>query len=67
MLRLLKILVSVKKKVDTNVEGKQEIIVEVKKDNVIKEVPIVVSIVDTTAPVITLKEEKVTKRRKPGN
>ena len=53
-------IVSVKKKVDTNVVGKQEIIVEVKKDNVVKEVPIVVSIVDTTAPVITLKEEKVT-------
>ncbi len=53
-------IVSVKKKADTSVVGKQEIIVEVKKDNVVKEVPIVVSIVDTTAPVISLKEEKVT-------
>ena len=53
-------IVSVKKKADPNVIGKQEIIVEVKKENVVKEVPIVVSVVDKTAPVITIKEEKVT-------
>ena len=53
-------IVSVKKKVDTNVVGKQEIIVEVKKENMVKDVPIVVSVVDTTAPVINLKEEKMT-------
>ena len=53
-------IVSVKKKADTNVVGKQEIIVEVKKENVVKEVPIVVSVVDTVAPVINLKEDKIT-------
>ena len=53
-------IVSVKKKVDTNVVGRQEIVLEVKKDNVVKEVPMIVSVVDTTAPVINLKEEKVT-------
>lgn len=53
-------IVSVKKKANTSKVGKQEIIVEVEKDNVIKEVPIVVSVVDTVAPVINLKEDKIT-------
>lgn len=53
-------IVSVKKDVDTNVVGNQEVIVKVKKNNIIKDVPIVVSVVDTVAPVIQLKEEKVT-------
>ena len=53
-------IVSVKKKADTNVVGKQEIIVEVKKENMVKDVPIVVSVVDRTAPEIKVKEEKVT-------
>ena len=53
-------IVSVKKKADTSVVGKQEIIVEVKKDNVVKDVPIVVNVVDTSAPVINLKDEKMT-------
>ncbi len=53
-------IVSVKKDVDTNKVGSQEIIVKVKKNNIIKDVPIVVSVVDTAAPVIQLKEEKVT-------
>ncbi len=53
-------IVSIKQDVDTNVVGEQEIIVEVKKDNIVKDVPIVISVVDTVAPVIQLKEEKVT-------
>lgn len=53
-------IVSVKKDVDTSVVGEQEIIVEVKKDDIVKEVPIIVSVVDTVAPVIQLKEETVT-------
>ena len=53
-------IVSVKQDIDTNVVGDQEVIVEVKKDNIVKEVPIVISVVDTVAPAIQLKEEKVT-------
>ena len=53
-------IVSVKTNLDTNVVGEQEVIVEVKKNNIVKEVPILVSIVDTVAPAISLKEEKVT-------
>lgn len=53
-------IVSVKNDIDTNVVGEQEVIVEVKKNHIVKDVPIVISVVDTTAPVIQLKEEKVT-------
>lgn len=53
-------IVSIKKDIDTSVVGEQEVIVEVKKDNIVKEVPIVISVVDTVAPVIQLKEETVT-------
>ncbi len=53
-------IVSVTKDIDTTVVGKQEAIVEIKKDNVVKQVPIVVEVVDTVAPVIEMKEEKVT-------
>ena len=53
-------IVSVKKDIDTSVVGEQEIIVEVKKGNVTKDVPITVSVVDTTAPVINIKEDVIT-------
>lgn len=53
-------IVSVKTDIDTNKVGDQEVIVKVKKNNIVKDVPIIVSIVDTAAPVIQLKEEKVT-------
>ena len=53
-------IVSIKQDVDTNVVGEQEVIVEVKKDNIVKDVPIVISVVDTVAPVIQIKEEKIT-------
>lgn len=52
-------IVSVKKDIDTSVVGEQEIVVEVKKENIVREIPIVVSVVDTVAPVITLKEESI--------
>ena len=52
--------IAIKQDVDTNVLGKQEVVLEVKKDNITKEVPIVVSVVDTTAPTISIKNEKVT-------
>ena len=53
-------IVSVKNSIDTTVEGEQEVVVEVKKDNIVKSVPIVLNVVDNEGPVITLKEEKVT-------
>lgn len=52
-------IVSVKDEINTSIVGNQEIIVEVKKDNIIREVPIIISVVDTKAPIIQLKEEKV--------
>jgi len=53
-------IVSVKNSIDTTVEGEQEVVFEVKKDNIVKDVPIVLNVVDNVGPVITLKEEKVT-------
>lgn len=52
-------IVSVKNDVDTKVIGEQEVVVEVKKSNIVKDIPIKVEVVDTIAPAITLKEEKV--------
>lgn len=52
-------IVSVKNEIDTTVEGKQEVIVEVKKDNIVKDVPIVLNVVDTLGPSINLNEERV--------
>ena len=52
--------VSIKKNIDTNILGEQEVIVEVKKDNIVKDVPFLVNVVDSVAPVIELKEERVT-------
>lgn len=51
--------VSVKKDIDTNVLGEQEVILEVKKNNIVKDVPIMVSVVDTVAPVIRLNNDSV--------
>ena len=52
--------ISVKKDIDTSVIGEQEVIFEVKKDNIIKEVPVKVMVVDTIAPVVNIKQEKIT-------
>ena len=52
-------IVSVKNEVDTNLVGEQEVVVEVKKDNIVKDIPILLSVVDSVAPTIQLKEEKV--------
>ena len=52
-------IVSVKQDIDTSVLGAQEVILEVKKDNMVKEVPVVISVIDSVAPVISLKNEKV--------
>ena len=52
-------IVSIIQDVDTNKVGKQEIIVEIEKDNVVKDVPIQVEVKDTVAPKIEIKEESV--------
>ena len=53
-------IVSVKNSIDTMVEGEQEVVFEVKKDNIVKEVPIVLNVIDTSGPVINLNEDRVT-------
>ena len=52
-------IISVKNDIDTNVVGEQEVIVEVKKDNIVRDVPIVLNVVDTVAPEINLFEDVV--------
>ena len=52
-------IVSVKQDIDTKTLGAQEVILEVQKDNVIKEVPFVISVVDSIAPTIELKSDRV--------
>lgn len=52
-------IVSIKKDIDTTKVGLQEIIVEVEKNQVVKEVPIVVEVKDTIAPEIKLKETNI--------
>lgn len=52
-------IVSIKKDVDTTKIGPQEIIVEVEKNRIIKEVPIIVEVKDTVAPEIQLKEKMI--------
>jgi len=56
-------IVSIKDNVDTNHVGEQEVVVKVKKLNVMKEVPIIVEVVDTVAPEISLNGEELTYTR----
>ncbi|MBQ3307459.1 MAG: C40 family peptidase [Bacilli bacterium] len=53
-------IISVKQDIDTSILGSQEVVLEVKKDNIIKDVSMEVSVVDSTAPVIAVKDEVVT-------
>ncbi|MBQ3297318.1 MAG: C40 family peptidase [Bacilli bacterium] len=53
-------IVSVKQDIDTKQVGEQEVVVEVKKEDIVKDVSFLVNVVDTTAPVVKIKEEKVT-------
>ncbi|MBQ6135295.1 MAG: C40 family peptidase [Bacilli bacterium] len=59
-------IVSIKKDIDTNVVGEQEVVVEVKKENIVKEVPLVISVIDSVEPTIQLKEEKMTLTKGEG-
>lgn len=51
--------VDVIKDINPNVVGKQEVILEVTKSNITKEIPIKVEVVDSEAPNISVKEETV--------
>ena len=53
-------IVSIKQDVDTNMTGKQEVVLEVKKGSIVKDVSFNVDVVDTAAPVINIKNEKIT-------
>ena len=52
-------IVSIKENINTKVVGPQEVIVEVKKDNVVRELPVLIEVVDTTAPVINLEKDTI--------
>ena len=52
-------IISVKQDVDPNVIGEQEVVLEVKKENLVKEVPMTVSVLDTTEPEIELGDETI--------
>ena len=52
-------IVSIKKDIDTTKVGPQEIVVEVEKNQIVKEVPIIVEVKDTVAPEIQLKEDVI--------
>lgn len=52
-------IISIKKDIETNEVGKQELILVVSKGNVSKEIPVSVEIKDSVAPKIVVKEETV--------
>lgn len=52
-------IISVKNDIDTSVVGEQEVVVEVKKDNIVKDVPIVLNVIDAVAPEVNLFDDVV--------
>ena len=52
-------IISIRNDIDTGLIGEQEVVLEVKKENIVKDIPLMISIVDTNEPVIQLKKEKV--------
>ena len=52
-------IISINNELDTSLLGAQELILKVKKGTVVKNVPVVISVVDVTAPVINLKNDVV--------
>lgn len=56
-------IISVDNELDTSLLGAQELVLKVKKGIVVRNVPVVISVVDVTAPVINLKNDvvKITK------
>lgn len=56
-------IISVDNELDTSLLGAQELVLKVKKGTVTRNIPVVISVVDVTAPVINLKNDvvKITK------
>ena len=52
-------IVSISKDLDINEVGEQEVVLEVEKNNIIKKVPIIVEVVDTSMPIINIKEDVI--------
>ena len=52
-------IVSISKDIDINQVGEQEVVLNVSKNNIVRKVPIIVEVVDTSMPVINLKEEVI--------
>lgn len=52
-------IVSKNTKLDTSIVGKKKVILKVKKATVEKKIPVVISVVDSVAPVISLKSDVV--------
>lgn len=53
-------IVSISDAIDTSVLGNYEVVLELQKNHIVKEIPIIVSVVDTSAPEIHLREDTVT-------
>lgn len=53
-------IVSIKQDVDTTKVGEQEVVLQVKKGKIVKDVSFNVDVVDTAAPEIAIKNEKIT-------
>ena len=51
--------VSVLKDINTSIVGEQVVLLQLKKDNILKNVPIVVEVIDSVLPVIEVEEEIV--------
>lgn len=51
--------VSIVKDIDTSVVGKQEAVLEVTKSNVTKEIPINIEVVDSSGPIINIKNDVI--------
>lgn len=52
-------IISIDNELDTSLLGAQELILKVKKGIVVRNVPVIISVVDVTAPVINLKTDVV--------
>ncbi len=53
-------ILAIKNVVNTEMVGKQEVVLEIEKNHMVKEIPLVVSVIDTAAPVIEIKEDTFT-------
>lgn len=51
--------VNIIKDVNTNIIGEQEVILEVSKSNITKEIPIKIEVVDSSNPIISIKESVI--------